>query len=107
MVKQLGFGLLGMLLCATMAAAQATMTVSGGNVLTSGDTIQIRYSNPARANGSVFVTIDDGEFPTPTYLEVQIHLDARGEGSIDWVVPCWSCAHFNADGVREVTRAVS
>lgn len=99
-------GMVGVVLSTALASAQS-MSVSGGAVLGAGDQVQITYENRARANGSVVIHIDNGEFPTPTFAEVIIQLDAQGKGTGTWVVPSWWTVHFNADGVREETRAVS
>lgn len=105
MVKQWAAGFLGMLLSAATALAQATLTVTDG-VLDVGQSIEIEYSNPARAGGSVVVTMDNGEIPLAT-LEVVIQLDARGKGKVEWIVPDWWWVSFNADGAREVSRTIN
>jgi hypothetical protein len=106
MLQQFVRGVLGVVLATAMVIAQASMSVTGGSVLSSGQSVQITYSDPSRANGLVVIVIDDGEFPTPTYIEVPILLDARGKGTVSWVVPEWWFVHFNAPGVREVTCGV-
>ena len=86
------------------AAAQATIDVPEG--LTAGQGVTVTYSDPSRSGGSVVLEIDNGGFPIPILVEITIHLDSKGQGSIDWLVPIWSCASFNAPGAKEVTRAI-
>lgn len=107
MFNRFAAGVLGVVLSAALASAQATMSVSGGAVLTAGDTVQITYQNPAKTNGSVVIRIDDGAFPNPTYVELTVHLGKDGKGTVSWVVPAWWCASFNADGVKEINRAIN
>jgi hypothetical protein len=104
MVHRFVSGLLGVVLSAAMAAAQSLSVPSG--VLAAGKEIEITYSNPARANGSVVIVLDNGEIPLER-IELVVPLDGRGHGKVRWVVPNWWWVSFNADGAREVTRAVS
>ena len=94
-----------MLLCAAMASAQAVMTVTAG-VLQVGQTIEVTYSNPNMKGQTVTIEVDDGTRPTPTVIELYIHLDAAGKGSTKWTAPAWWGASFNAPGVNEITRFI-
>ena len=100
-------GVLGVVLSAALASAQATISVSGGAVLTAGDSVQITYENRARANGTVVVVVDDGELPNTTQVEIVIQLDAQGRGVGTWSVQSWWVANFNAPGARQVSCVVN
>lgn len=104
MVHRFVSGLLGVVLSAAMAAAQSLSVPSG--VLAAGSKVEIGYSNPARANGSVVIVMDNGEVPLQR-VELVVHLDGRGNGKVSWIVPEWWGVSFNADGAREVTRAIN
>lgn len=97
-------GLGTVLLLAASAMAQV-MTVTAG-VLRVGQKVEITYADPNRAGDVITVTIDDGSRPTPHLVEVDIHLDQTGKGSVNWTVPDWWSASFNAPGVQEITRAI-
>ncbi|MEY4673679.1 MAG: hypothetical protein RL148_1463 [Planctomycetota bacterium] len=93
--------LLSLFAFAPLATAQAEMTI-GAKTLTPGAKVEIRYTNVARAHGSVTLEIDDGRRPVPTVLELSVQLDGKGTGSVVWVVPTdWDLAKFNAPGVKE------
>lgn len=87
------------------AAAQATLKVNP-DVLHVGSKAEIIYSNPALANGTAVVVIDDGSWPTPAVQEVLIHLDGNGCGQTSWVVPAWDGANFNAPGGVQTSRSI-
>lgn len=89
---------------AGLAAAQQ-ITVPAGP-LQVGKTVQITVSDPSRANGSIVVTIDNGDPVNPERVEVEVKLDASGNGAADWTVGDWLEASFNAPGCKEVTRSV-
>lgn len=72
-----------------------------------GKTIEITVNDPSRANGSIVVTIDNGDPADPQKVEVEIKLDASGSGSGNFEVQDWWTAHFNAPGCKEVTRDVA
>lgn len=93
--------MLALFALAPLAMAQAEMTI-GAKLLVPGAKVEIRYSNAARAHGSVTLEIDDGRRPVPTVLELPIQLDGKGSGTVVWVVPLdWDLAKFNAPGVKE------
>lgn len=93
--------MLALFALAPLAVAQAELTI-GAKLLAPGAKVEIRYTNVARAHGSVTLEIDDGRRPEPTVLELPIQLDAKGNGTIVWVVPLdWDLAKFNAPGVKE------
>lgn len=72
--------------------------------LTAGSDTVITYSDPGRAGTTITVKVDGG-YP-PITVEIQIHLDEHGQGSVTWTVPDWYSAHFNAPGVTELTRLI-
>lgn len=84
----------------------ATLSVNPG-VLTKGSQATIRYVNPAMANQTVVIDIDNGARRNGIVLHVEIHLDAKGEGTCGWTVPAWFGANFNAPGVGEVTCPIA
>lgn len=98
-------GLLGMILLAAMASAQAVMTVTKG-VLQVGQTVEVTYSNPNMKGQTVTIEVDDGTRPTPTVVLLYIHLDQAGKGSTKWTAPAWWTAAFNAPGVNEIMRCI-
>lgn len=104
MIQRLTSGLLGVLLMGVAATAQ-TLTVTPGP-LSKGQSIQIKYEDPANAGGTITVLIDDGALPAPGVVEVVIQLDSDGKGSATWVVPDWVSASFNAPKVKEQVRAI-
>ncbi len=106
MLQRFVSGMVAMLVCAAVSVAQATMKVTDG-VLCVGQSVSISYSDPSHANGTIVVTVDDGEIPNTTVVEVVIHLDSNGSGTANWTVPKgWWSAAFNAPDVREQTRAI-
>ncbi len=104
MLQRFTTGLAGVLLSLAIAQAQS-LTITAGT-LRVGQSVDIHYSNPAKANGVVTVLIDDGDYPQATVVEVTIHLDASGKGATTWTATGWSVAHFNVDGVKEQTRTI-
>ena len=79
------------------------MTVSPGP-LQVGNDATITYCDPAKANQTVVVNIDDGGTNSD---QVSIQLDANGCGDTTWTVPSWTVALFNAPDVNEVARAIN
>lgn len=102
MVKQWAAGFLGMLLSAATAMAQA-LTVPTS--ISSGDTISIAYHDQARAGQTITVRIDQVGLES-SEIEVFIHLDQDGRGTVSWTVPDLISVAFNAPGVRQITRAL-
>lgn len=97
---------LGVVVWAACAASAMAQTLTVPKNLTAGQTITIGYSDSRRAGETITVTIDSGGFPSLIVLERQITLDGNGNGSVEWFVPEWMGAHFNAPGVDEVTRDI-
>ena len=95
-------GVLGLVFCAAMASAQ-TITVPA--TISAGDDISIGYSDSSRAGQTIVVTIDT--YTTEHHVvEVFIHLDQAGRGTVTWTVPDVDTVMFNAPGARQVTRAL-
>ncbi len=82
-LARLGQSVLAIVIFAGAAAAQGTLTVPEG-VLISGTTVSIEFCDPDRAGDVVTIDIDDGSGVIETLL---IQLDEGGCGSVDWVVP--------------------
>ncbi len=100
---RLGQSVLAIVVFAGAAAAQGTLTVPQG-VLISGTTVSIGFCDPDRAGDVVTIDIHDGHGVIET-LDVQ--LDESGCGSVDWVVPFGiDIAEFVADDGTAATRPV-
>lgn len=104
MLRTLAARLFAPLLLVGLAAAQEIQVPSGP--LQVGKAIEIKVSDPSRANGSIVVTIDNGDPISPDKIEVEVKLDASGNGSANWTVGDWLQASFNAPGCKEVSRSV-
>jgi hypothetical protein len=104
MLRNLAARLFVPLFVAGLAAAQEIKVPYGP--LQVGKTIEISVNDPSRANGSIVVTIDNGDPVNPEKVEVEVKLDASGSGSANWTVGDWLEASFNAPGCKEVTRSV-
>lgn len=104
MLRNLAARLFVPLLVAGLAAAQEIKVPDGP--LQVGDTIQITVSDPSRANGSIVVTIDNGDPADPQKVDIEVKLDASGTGTGSWQVGDWMTATFNAPGCKEVSRLV-
>ncbi|MFN7587342.1 MAG: hypothetical protein ACK5UQ_02380, partial [Planctomycetota bacterium] len=89
---------------AGLAAAQEIKVPDGP--LQVGQNITITVSDPSRANGSIIVTIDNGDPVNPEKVEVEIKLDGSGNGSALWTVADWWSASFEAPGCKEVGRSI-
>ena len=92
------------LFVAGLVAAQQIKVPDGP--LQVGKTIEITVNDPSRANGSIVVTIDNGDPVNPEKVEVEVKLDAAGTGAASWTVEEWDGANFNAPGAKEVSRMV-
>ena len=66
-----------------LAVAQGSFEGTPINVVPEG-TLVIQYSDPARANQQVTISIDDGGEASDT---VEIQLDSQGNGDTEWGVP--------------------
>ncbi|MBK9129761.1 MAG: hypothetical protein IPM13_18550 [Phycisphaerales bacterium] len=97
---------LGVVVWAACAASAMAQTLTVPKNLTAGQTITIGYSDSRRAGETITVTIDSAGFPSMIVLERQITLDGNGNGSVEFFVPEWLVANFNAPGVNEVTRDI-
>lgn len=105
MLRNLAARLFVPLLVAGLAAAQEIKVPDGP--LHVGQDITITVSDPSRANGSIIVTIDNGDPADPQKVEVEIKLDGSGTGSANWTVEDWWSASFNAPGCKQVSRSVA
>lgn len=70
--------------------------------LVAGGVATITYSNPALAEQTVVIDIDNGLRRGTIKTTVTIVLDSNGNGSTTWTVPNWYMAKFNAPGAAEV-----
>jgi hypothetical protein len=104
MLRNLAARLFVPLLVAGLAAAQEIKVPDGP--LQVGQNIKISVSDPSRANGSIIVTIDNGDAVNPEKVEVEVKLDASGNGSALWTVEDWWSASFGAPGCKEVGRSI-
>ncbi len=86
----------------SVAAAAQTLTVPKAPVIGTG--ITIGYSDPGRAGETITIEIDNGG-SVPIVVELSVTLDENGNGTVEWMVPDWMGANFNAPGVPEETRA--
>ena len=84
-------------LFASMAFAQ-TMTIDPDLFLTAGSTCDIFYSDPAKANMTVVISVTKVS-TEPIQEELFIELDANGYGSVTWDVPYWRNVSFGAPDV--------
>lgn len=105
MLRNLAARLFVPLFVAGLAAAQEIKVPDGP--LQVGKTIEISVNDPSRANGSIVVTIDNGDPVNPEKVEVEVKLDASGSGSANWTVGDWEGANFNAPGAKEVSRMIA
>jgi hypothetical protein len=87
-----------------LAASLSAQKLDVPAKIAAGDQIKITYSNPAKANGVVIVEVRDNDVSGSEFLE--IHLDANGFGSVEWLVPQWNYAYFNAPDAKEQSRAI-
>ena len=104
MLHLLGTVVVASLLFAGTSRAQATITVPA--TASVGEEITIGYSDASKAGQTVTVQIDNGGYPEVVTQEVQIKLDQDGKGSVQWTVPDWIGAAFNAPGAAEQTMAI-
>lgn len=89
-----------------LAVAGQAQKLTVPKELTAGGTITIGYTG-GRAGETITVTIDSAGFPSMIVVEQEITLDDQGNGSVEWVVPEWMAANFNAPGVDEQTREIT
>ena len=102
-LARLGQSVLAIVICAGAAAAQGTLTVPPG-VLISGTTVSIGFCDPARGGDVVTIDIGDGSGVIET---LHIELDGDGCGSVDWVVPSGTDGvEFVADDGTATARPV-
>ena len=97
------------LLLATSLTAQttnpATLTIAQ-SVLHAGGSASISYCNPALANQTIVIDVDNGMRRGTLTSVIELHLDASGFASTLWTVPSWLGANFNAPGVNEEHRVI-
>lgn len=104
MPRSFVLALLAPLVLSGLATAQKIDIPSGA--LTAGKTIEVGFCDSSRANGSVIVTADNGDPTDPQRIEIEVKLDAHGNGSTSFTVPDWWQVHFNGGGAKEVSRAI-
>ncbi len=104
MLRNLAARLFVPLFVAGLAAAQEIVLPTG--VLSPGQTIDITFVDASRTNGSVIITLDNGDSVKPERVEIEIKLDANGKGSVQWTVPEWWEVHANGGGAKEVSRQI-
>lgn len=92
------------LVLSSLVAAQQIDVPSGA--LTAGKTIEVGFRDPSRANGTVTITVDNGDPLDPQSVDIEVKLDGSGRGSTSFTVPEWWSATFNGGGAKEVTRPV-
>ena len=98
-----GLAMFSVLALASLAPAQGTLTVSRG--LQNGGQAVITFSDPSQANQTVTVYVegDDGQVE-----EVEITLDANGDGVGLWDVPWgWDTAVFEVENVVSEYRYIT
>ncbi|MCK5945592.1 MAG: hypothetical protein KAI24_26620 [Planctomycetes bacterium] len=84
------------------AQSNPTPTLTVPTVLNAGTSASISYSNPALANQTIVIDVDDGMRTNTQTTQIEITLDASGKGTVSWTVPEWFGANFNAPGCSEV-----
>jgi len=104
MPRSFAIALLATLVLSTLAAAQQIIVPAG--ILTAGQTIDVGYQDAGRANGSVTITVDNGDPLDPQRIDLEVKLDGNGKGSASFTVPNWWSATFNGGTAKEVTRFV-
>lgn len=104
MLRTLASRLLAPLLVAGLVSAQQLILPSG--VLTPGETIDISFVDASQANGTVIITLDNGDSVKPERIDIEIKLDGNGKGSASWTVPDWWEVHANGGGAKEVSRQI-
>lgn len=69
------------------------------------DPLNVVYKNPALANQTIDVELDDGAGDTKTH---QLQLDANGRGEFAFTIPAgWAIVNLNAVGSSERTVSVN
>ena len=86
-------------------AGAQTISVGNGGSVSVGQTTDVSYHDPSRANQTIAVTITSPG-PNPTTVTQIVILDGDGRGSFLWTVPNWTKAYFNAPGATEVSVPV-
>ena len=83
------------------AQGSPSLTIEPG-VLQAGGSAVIVYKNPSLAGRTVVIDVDNGMRKNTEIVTLTVALDANGVGKVDWRVPGWWGANFNAPGVPEV-----
>lgn len=104
MPKSFVLALFAPLVLTGFATAQKILVPSG--VLTAGQTIEVGFEDAGHTNGTVTITVDNGDPLDPQSIDIEIKLDAGGKGRTSFTVPDWWSVTFNGGGAKEVTRAV-
>lgn len=104
MRKSFAAALFASLVLSALATAQQIDVASGP--LTVGQSTDIGFHDPNRANSTVTLTLDNGDPNDPEKVEIDVKLDANGRGSTSIVVPDWWYLHVNGGGAKEVTRVI-
>ena len=86
-------------------AGAQTITVGNGGSVSVGQSPDVTYHDPSRANQTIAVTITSPG-PNPTTETHFLTLDGDGRGTFQWTVPNWTKAYFNAPGASEVSVPV-
>lgn len=73
---------------------------------TAGQSIDVGFRDPSRANGTVTITVENGDSINPEKIEIEIKLDASGHGEVSFQVPDWWSMQFNGGGAKQVTRFI-
>ena len=96
------------LLLASMAMTQQ-LSLNKSGVLFAGETVRVTYSDASRAGETVTITIGNGEAaPFGEEIEIDVVLDANGEGTATWQVSDnWDVAEFAAPDAPSITRGIS
>ena len=99
----------GLAAAALLAAVALAQTIHVPNrVLHEGESIDIGFSDPNRANSFVIVRVDNGDASDPDFDYVEIWLDGSGRGRRSYTIPVgWWVAQFNGGQAKQVTRAVA
>lgn len=105
MPRSFALALFAPLVLSGLAAAQQIIVPSGS--LKAGESIEVGFRDPGRANGTVTITVENGDPLDPQSIDIEVKLDSHGKGSTSFKVPDWWLVTFNGGGAKEVTSVVS
>ena len=97
--------LAGLLSGAMLVAIAQAQSISVPSTLHSGDEVNLSYSDPSRGGQTIVIRVCVYN-PDAQIVELQVHLDKSGRGSVAWTVPEGMAVTFNAPGIREVNRVL-